>query len=140
MNTKAAAIRERAQDKPLVPTKEEVEEIYLVQTSNQKIMRELEALQRKLKVESYIVMYEDEPKATIVFKFTENTCTSIVTRHINGKRAMTKKVVRGRGFDRQTSSLDGLVFYTPKYFVLADTGKRWYDQLAGAGFRVWRTF
>lgn len=139
MNTKAAKLRERAQVIPLTATKEELTPVYQVQTNNAKIIQELEALQRKLKVESYIVMYEDEPKATIVFKFTDNTCTSYVTRHINGRRALTKKTIRGCGFDRATASLDGLIFYTPKNFVLADKGKRWYDQLTDAGYKVWRT-
>lgn len=139
MNTKASVIRERAQDKSPAPTKEQLEPVYLVQSANEKVMRNLEALQRKLKVETYIVMHEDEPKATIVFRFTEATCTSYVTRHINGRRSLTERTIRGTGFDRATASLSGLTFYTPKHFVLADQGKRWYDQLTDAGFRVWRT-
>lgn len=136
---KATVIRARAKLPSMPVPKNEYEEVYQSQTNTIKHLKELDDLSKKLKIESYIIMHEGEPIATIVFKYTENTLTSFVTRFINGRRAVTKKIVRGFGYDRHTSSLDGLIFYTPR-FCLEDKGKRWYNQLADGGFKVWRTF
>lgn len=106
---------------------------------NFKIFRELDDLQRKLKVETYLVVDMDQnPVASILIRRTESTTTAIATVFVNGRRVMFKGTARYYG--GATRALEGLTIgFGPEKIVIDDMGHSWDKQLINRGFRAWRT-
>jgi hypothetical protein len=137
LSPKAARIRARCTETPK-PSEPAID-----WDDNVKLIKELDAFSSKNGISSYIVMIEAVPLCTIVFKRTEKQLTAFVTAHVNGRRLMTKKVVKGTGFDRETAALDGVMLYphdTPNQYIrIEDKGARWYHFLSDRGCKVWQT-
>ena len=146
--TKATKIRERLKERAL-PMEAPRSDTYDA-TLNASIFQQIEALSRNLRIQTYIVMWEEVPVATIIIRTTEAMCTAYATKFVNDKRVMYRKTVRGTGYDRHTAALGGLVIpktcpswpmqlCSPSNFTLVDQGERWDRQFLNAGFKVWRT-
>lgn len=110
---------------------------------NAKLIKEQADLQKRLKVEAYLVTFEKTPIATIVIRDTGSVCTAYAKCFINGRVFMFKGVARGVGYDRASAALDGCTFYPPKRerpaFQFKDGGWRWHSKLKDEGFEVWQT-
>lgn len=142
MNTKAQTIRDRLSPSTLAqePPRDDTYDA----DKNAAIFAETEALSKKAGLQTFVVMWGNEPVATIILRSTERQCTVLATTFVNHRRVMFKRTVRGCGYDRHTAAMEGLVLryesgYGDRKFTLADQGKRWYDQLSDAHFKVWRT-
>lgn len=147
LQPKAQSIRNRQLDAPMTiePPRTDTYDA----DKNKALFQELDRLQRRSQMETYLVMWGEMPVASIVMHSTEKQCKAIATTFVNGQRVMWKSVVRGAGYDRRTAVLSGLALpsvhshyeecTSPKNFVLTNEGERWDDMLRKAGFRVWRT-
>lgn len=147
LTTKAQAIRARLEDTPMKiePPRTDTYDF----EKNKKIWDELDRLQKRSQLETYLVMWGETPVAIIVFKNTDAQCTCIVTKMVNGQRVMWKSSVRGHNYDRRTEVLSGLTLpsvhseyerdHSPRHFVMRNEGVRWDTYLLNNGFKVWRT-
>lgn len=141
MNTKAQTIRANLSDATVSqqPPRDDTYDA----DKNADIFRQTENLSKKTGLQTFIVMWGSEPVATIILRNISSQCTVLATTFVNHRRVMFKKIVRGCGYDRCTAAMEGLVLHSADHgstkFTLADQGKRWYDQLSDAGFKVWRT-
>lgn len=136
MNDKAQAIRSKfiaavgAQEPPRDDTYDA--------DKNIKIFNELDALQRKLKIETYLIIHDEQPVASILIRRTDAMCTAIVTKFVNGRRVMFKGSARYYG--GATRALEGLTIgFGSEKIVIDDMGHSWGQQLVKRGFKAWRT-
>lgn len=145
--TKADIIRERLKEVP--PTQEPPRTDTYDADKNTAVFNELKTLSKKTGLQTYIVMWGEQPIATIVFKITVAQVTAIATKLVNGRRVMFKQSARSHDYDRFTAALAGLtlpqiyshyeVDKSPAHFVIRDQGKRWDRQLVDNKFNLWRT-
>jgi len=140
MNAKASKLR-TALSSPVSAQVEPPRDDTFDADYNAKIFMELDSLQRKLKVETYIVMHDGNPVASILIRRTEATTTAIVTKFVNGRRVMFKGMARYYG--GATRALEGLEIRTPwlgsNAVCTITEGVDWDRQLKHFGFEVWRT-